>query len=120
MEMILNTARMVDYDQLKEYSHGDEITLKTNLAVAFLNPEDFIEFKLTSSLNLKIANNYGKVIVKGIEKVDVPKGTILMPVSIWANKIVEISNEKIFFKNIKVTVESTTENVLSVKELLEV
>ena len=92
MEMLANTVRMVDYDQLKEYSFGDENSLKENLAIGIINPEDFGKLSLTTSLNLKLSNEYGEVIIKVKQNKDVPIGTILMPVSIWANQITGISN----------------------------
>ncbi len=120
MEMLVNTVRMVDYDQLKEYSFGDENSLKENLAIGIINPEDFEKLNLTTSLNLKLSNEDGKVIIKVKQKEDVPIGTILMPVSIWANQITGISNEQLIFKNIKVNAETTRDNVLDIEELLNI
>jgi len=44
MEMVVNTVRMVDYDQAKEYSEGDNTTLSEKLAIGLINPEDFKNF----------------------------------------------------------------------------
>ena len=120
MEMLVNTVRMIDYDQLKEYAFGDEDSLKENLAIGIINPEDFGKLSLTTSLNLKLSNEYGKVIIKVKQNKDVPIGTILMPVSIWANQITGISNEQLIFKNIKVNAETTRDNVLDIEELLNI
>jgi formylmethanofuran dehydrogenase subunit D len=118
MEMIVNTVRMVDYDQLRERSFGDDNSLKENLAIGILNPEDFEKLNLTPNLNLKLANEHGQVIVKVKQEKDIPLGTILMPVSIWANQITGIINKQLIFKNFKVNAEITRDNVLDIKGLL--
>ena len=120
MEMIVNTVRMVDYDQLREHSFGDDNSLKENLAIGIVNPEDFIKLNLTPSLNLKLVNDHGQVIVKVKQEKDVPLGTILMPVSIWTNQITGIINKQLIFKNLKVNAEATRDNVLDIKGLLNV
>jgi len=118
MEMIVNTVRMVDYDQLREHSFGDDNSLKENLAFGMLNPEDYKKLNLTPSLNLKLANDYGQVIIKVKQEKDIPLGTILMPVSIWANQITGIINKQLIFKNLKVNAEATRDTVLDIKDLL--
>ena len=120
MEMIVNTVRMVDYDQLREHSFGDDNSLKENLAISILNPEDFKKLNLTPSLNLKLVNDYGQVIIKVKQEKDIPIGTVLMPVSIWANQITGIINKQLIFKNLNVNAEATRDNVLDIKDLLNV
>lgn len=119
MEMILNTVRMVDYDQVREYAFGDDNSLKENLAICIINPEDFNKLNLTPSLNLKLSNNNGEVIIKVKQDEKIPPGTIVMPVSIWANQLIGINNESIVYKNLKTNVEATRENVLDIRNLLE-
>ena len=46
MDLILNTSRRVDNDQVKEFGLGNEQSLKEKLAVSFINPSDY------KSLNL--------------------------------------------------------------------
>ncbi|MHA1915167.1 MAG: molybdopterin dinucleotide binding domain-containing protein [Promethearchaeota archaeon] len=118
MDLVLNTVRMVDHDQVKEYSCGDDSSLKENLAICILNPEDVKKLNLTPSLNLKLTTKYGEVVVKIKEKKDIPPGTVLMPVSIWANLITGISNGQLVFKNIKVNAETVRDDVLDIKDLL--
>ena len=120
MEMIVNTVRMVDYDQLREHSFGDDDSLKENLAIGMLNPEDFNKLNLTPSLNLKLVNDHGQVIVKVKQEKDIPLGTILMPVSIWTNQITGIINKQLIYKNLNVNAEATRDNVLDIKGLLNV
>ncbi len=120
MEMIVNTVRMVDYDQLREHSFGDDNSLKENLAFGKLNPEDYKKLNLTPSLNLKLLNTHGQVIIKVKQEEDIPLGTILMPVSIWANQITGIINKQLIFKNLKVNAEATKDNVLDLKGLLNI
>lgn len=119
MEMILNTVRMVDYDQVREYAFGDDNSLKENLAICIINPEDFNKLNLTPSLNLKLSNDNGEVIIKVKQDEKIPPGTIVMPVSIWANQLIGINNESIVYKNLKTNVEATRENVLDIRNLLE-
>jgi len=118
MDMIVNTVRMIDYDQAKEYSEGDNNTLKDKLAIGFLNPEDFKNLNLTPNLNLKLISNFGNVIIKVLQDKNVPLGTITMPVSIWANQITGIENNELIYKNIKVKVEVTKDIILKLRELL--
>jgi formylmethanofuran dehydrogenase subunit D len=118
MDLTLNTIRMVDHDQMKEYSFGDENSLKEHLAIGLLNPEDYKSLNLSSKLNLKLSNNFGHVIVKPIQDKDVPIGTINMPVSFWANQITGIEKNELIYKNLKVFVEVTNDIVKTVKDLL--
>jgi formylmethanofuran dehydrogenase subunit D len=119
MKLLLNTVRKVDYDQLKEYALGDENSLKENLAICIINPNDFKKLNLTSSLNLKLSNINGEVIIKVKQDEDVPQGIIIMPVSIWASQLTGVYDESLVFKNLEINAEPTRENVLSVKELLD-
>ncbi len=120
MEMVVNTVRMVDNDQSKEFSFGDDISLKEKLAIGLLNPADSKNLELTPKMNLKLSNEYGQVIIKITENENIPSGTILMPVSIWANQITGIREDQLIFKNIKVHAEVTEENVLDIKDLLSI
>ena len=119
MEFILNTIRKIDNDQVKEYAFGTEESIKENLAVCFINPKDFDKLNLVSSLHLKISNREKHVIVK-VEKDDnVPEGTVTMPVSIWANRLSEVQNNELLYKNIAVNVETTREPIMKFKEIIQ-
>ncbi|MFX0022804.1 MAG: hypothetical protein ACFE9S_10780 [Candidatus Hermodarchaeota archaeon] len=120
MKMIVNTIRMVDNDQVREYSLGDNNSLKEKLAVGFINPEDFKKFNLTSNLNLRLINNFGNVVIRPEEDKDVPVGIINIPVSIWANQITGIINGEAVYKNISVDVEATKDRVLGIEDLLNI
>lgn len=119
MDMLVNTVRLMDYDQAKEYSEGDNNTLKEKLAIGFLNPEDYKNLNITPSSNLKIISNFGSVIIKVLQDKNVPLGTVNMPVSIWANQITGIENNELVYKNIKVKVEVTKDSILNLKDLLK-
>lgn len=118
MDMLVNTVRMIDNDQAKEYSEGDNQTLTEKLAIGLINPEDFKNLNLTQGLNLKLISNFGSVIIKALQDKNVPLGTINMPVSIWANQITGIENNELLYKNIKVNVEATRDSVLGLEELI--
>lgn len=118
MEMIVNTIRMVDNDQASEFAFGDNNSLKEKLAVGFINPADFKKINAQSGLNLRLTNNFGSVVINPTEEKDVPIGTIIIPVSIWANQITGIENNEPVYKNIKVNVEVTSDSVLGINEIL--
>jgi formylmethanofuran dehydrogenase subunit D len=119
MEFILNTIRRIDNDQVKEFTFGTEQSLEEKLAVCFINPKDFDKLNLVSSLHLKISNKEKHVIVK-IEKDDnVPAGTVTMPVSIWSNRLSEVLNNELLYKNVAVNVEATREPILKFKEIIQ-
>ncbi len=120
MEMLLNTVRMIDFDQVREHTFGDNNSLKEKLAIGLINPEDFNKLNLKSSLNLKLKNNFGSVIIKPQQDKNVPLGTVIMPVSIWANQITGIESNELIYKNIIVNVEATSESVLDFKDLLNI
>ena len=117
--MIANTVRMIDYDQAREYMIGDQSSLKQNLALGIINPDDFNRLKLTSDMNLKLTSKFGTVVLKVIQDKDVTPGIILLPTSIWANQITGIENNELNFKNIKVKVEATKEPIIEFKELIK-
>ena len=118
MEMIVNTVRMVDNDQSREYSFGDNSSLIDKLAIGFINPEDFKSLNISSSLNLRLSNKFGSVVIKPREEEDVPKGIIIMPVSIWANQITGIERNELVYKNIGANVEVTSDLILEIQDLL--
>ncbi|MFX0105073.1 MAG: molybdopterin dinucleotide binding domain-containing protein [Candidatus Hodarchaeota archaeon] len=114
----MNTVRMVDYDQMREYTFGDDISLKENLAIGLINPEDFKNLNLTSSLNLKLTSIYGTVVICPKQDENIPKGTITLPISIWANQITGVENNELVYKNINVNVEATRDTILNIKDIL--
>jgi formylmethanofuran dehydrogenase subunit D len=118
MEMKINTVRMVDYDQVREYSFGDNNSLKEKLAIGLINPTDYDKLNITSSSNIKLSNNFGNVVIKPIQDEEVPLGTLIIPISIWANQITGIENGEMIYKNIMVKVEATKEAVNDLKGLL--
>jgi len=119
MEFMLNTVRMIDRDQAKEFALGDEQSLKEKLAVAFINPKDFEELGMVKSLKLHLSNENGDVIVNNIQDEEVPPGTIVMPVSIWANQLTGVDGKDLVYKGIKVEVEPSRDEPLELKELLQ-
>ena len=119
MEFILNTIRRIDNDQVKEYTFGTEQSLEEKLAVCFINPKDFDKLNLVSSLHLKISNKEKHVIVKIEKDGNVPAGTVTMPVSIWSNRLSEVLNNELLYKNVAVNVEATREPIMKFKEIIQ-
>ena len=119
MEFILNSIRRIDNDQVKEHAFGTEQSLEEKLAICFINPKDFEKLNLVSSLHLKISNKEKQVIVK-VEKDDnVPEGMVLMPVSIWSNRLSVVQNNDLLYKNIVVNMEATREPTMKFKEIIQ-
>jgi len=118
MKMVLNTVRMIDHDQAREYTFGDSQSLKENLGIGYINPNDFEKLGLVKSLRVQLSNNYGQVIIKQEQKENVPEGIIIMPVSIWSNQVTGVENGEIIFKNIEVEVEATRDPVPDYKDLI--
>ena len=119
MEFILNSIRRIDNDQVKEHAFGTEQSLEEKLAICFINPKDFEKLNLVSSLHLKISNNEKHVIVKVEKDDDVPDGTVLMPVSIWSNRLSVVQNNELLYKNIVVNMEATREPIMKFKEIIQ-
>lgn len=118
MKMILNTVRMVDNDQAREHTFGDEQNLKEKLAIGLINPKDFEKLGLVPSLRIKLSNEYGEIIIEQTQDDKVPEGTIVMPISIWANQLTGVIGKDVIFKNIEVNVESTKDPVLNFREII--
>jgi formylmethanofuran dehydrogenase subunit D len=118
MDMIINTVRKIEHDQAKEHAFEDDKSLKENVAIAVINPENLKNLNLQSNSNLKITSQFGNVILRVQEDKDIPKGMIYIPVSIWANQLTGIINDQLIYKNLKASVEPSSEPVLDFKELL--
>jgi len=119
MEFKLNSIRRIDNDQVKEHAFGTEQSLEEKLAICFINPKDFEKLNLVSSLHLKISNKEKHVIVKVEKDDDVPEGMVLMPVSIWSNRLSVVQNGELLYKNIVVDVEATREPIMKFKEIIQ-
>lgn len=116
--MLLNSIRMVDHDQAREYALGNEKSLEQKLPIGMLNPKDFEKLNLTPSLHIKISNKNGEIIV-GIKKDEnVPQGTVLMPVSIWVNQLTSVESKELIYKNIKVNIEATRDPITNFNQII--
>ena len=118
MELILNTVRKVDNDQTKEFAFGDTKSLEENLAIAFLNPTNMKKLNLKNEECLNITNDVGSIVVKALEDEDVPEGSILLPVSIWANQLTKVEGNALLFKNIKVNVNATDKAITKYEDII--
>lgn len=119
MELSLNTVRLFDYDEAREFLFTEIEKMEENLAIAFINPEDFEEMYLVPSLKLHISNENGEVNVRFEQDEKVPRGTILMPVGIWANQLTGVKNGEIQTKHVKVEVEGSRDPPTKLMELIE-
>ena len=119
MEFLLNSMRKIDNDQVKEHAFGTEQSLEENLAVCFINPKDFENLNLVLSLRLKISNKEKHIIVRVEKDENVHDGLLVMPVSIWSNRLSEVKNDELLYKNIIVNVEATREPITKFKEIIQ-
>jgi formylmethanofuran dehydrogenase subunit D len=119
MKMKLNTVRLFDHDEAREFTFGDVEKMEEKLAIAFIHPEDFEEMYLVPSLKLHISNESGEIVVKFEQDEDIPKGTILMPVSIWSNQLTSVEEGDIQAKHVEVEVEGSRDPPTKLMELIE-
>ena len=119
MEFLLNSMRKIDNDQVKEHAFGTEQSLEENLAVCFINPKDFENLNLVLSLRLKISNREKHIIVRVEKDENVHEGLLVMPVSIWSNRLSEVQNNELLYKNIVVNAEATREPITKFKEIIQ-
>ncbi len=119
MEMLLNIVRMIDYDQAFEFTESEIESIGEKLAISFINSKDFKEMYLVPSLNLHLSNKYGDIIVKFKQNENLPKGIILMPVSIWSNQLTYTINGDIIYKNIKIQVEGTRDQITKFDDIIK-
>jgi len=66
-----------------------------------------------------IFNDIGSIIVKCEIDEKIPRGMVLMPVSIWANQLTFIMNKDVIYKNIKVQIEATKEKPLKYNDIIQ-
>lgn len=119
MEVILNTCRKIDNDQVKEFTFGNDTSLQDKLAVSYLNPLDLKKLGLSPNSNIKISSKKSSIVVKCFEDPKVPESMILLPVSIWSNQLTEVEGEEIQYKNIIVQIEPTSDSILSFNDILK-
>lgn len=119
MDLLLNTIRMVDHDQARELSFGDEKSFKDKLAIGIINPETLKKLNINVKDNIKISSTYGSIVVRVKEDKDLPQNVVIMPVSIWANHITGAIQDKLFNKNLQITVENTNDPVEEYKDLIK-
>jgi len=110
---------MVDYDQARELSFGDERSLKDKLAIGILNPENLKRLNISSNSNIQISSDFGNIVVKVKEDKDLPLNVIIMPVSIWANQITGVSENRLYNKNLRVDAVATNDPVKDIKDLID-
>lgn len=119
MELKLNTVRLFDHDEAREFTFSDVENMEEKLAIAFIHPDDFEEMYLVPSLKLHISNENGEIVVKFKQDEDVPRGTILMPVSIWSNQLTSVTKGEIQAKHVTVEVEGSRDSPTKLMELIE-
>ena len=119
MELQLNTIRLIAHDQAKEYAFCDFESLHDNIALGFLNPEDYKKLNLQADSHIKLSNSYGKIVLGVKQDENVPQGIINVPISIWANQITGIEQNNLIYKNISVNVEVTNNPILELNSLIK-
>ncbi|KAF5414964.1 MAG: formylmethanofuran dehydrogenase subunit D [Candidatus Methanogaster sp.] len=121
MEALLNTGGTIDEGRLAK--GGSKITedYKLECAVCWIAPEDFDA--MGSPEKVLVTRRDGKYSVPVFTKRtdSVRPGHVFMPRAIWANVVVEpdtFSTGSPRYKGSKVTVEPTTDEVLSTEDVV--
>ncbi|MHA1688755.1 MAG: molybdopterin dinucleotide binding domain-containing protein [Promethearchaeota archaeon] len=118
MEVLVNTARLIMYDQATEHAFGDPETLKEKVAIAFMHPNTMKQLTIKNHSNVKLRSEHGSIVLMAKEDDSMPEGVVTIPVSLWANQITGTMGEELIYKNFKVKIEPTTEPVPSLENLI--
>ncbi|MGV9173995.1 MAG: molybdopterin dinucleotide binding domain-containing protein [Promethearchaeia archaeon] len=119
MKLKVSSIRMLENDQAREYTFGDNESFRDKLAVASIHPDDFEELGMTKSLPLHLENENGEVNVWVKKDEEVPKGYIYMPVSIYFNQISGVKNGEIIYKNVECEAFPTRDQPLKRDEIIK-
>lgn len=123
IEVMLVTGRTIDQGTTKERGKlSDEYREK--VAICELNPKLLKELGVKENSNIKIATEFGEVVVKGrSSNRTVNWKVVYMPYGLWANVVVNPQTHGTgmpSFKGIKARIKpALQENVSSVQELLK-
>ena len=121
MEVSLVTGRTIDQGCGKEYGKlSKEYT--ESVAICEMNPEDMKRLKASDGDRVKVATDYGSVVVtaKKSRRIRSP-GTIFIPYGPWANLILASETDGTgmpLLKGVRANVEPTDQKVLDLPDLL--
>jgi len=121
LEVSLVTGRTIDQGCGKEYGKlSKEYT--ESVAICEMNPEDMKSLKVSDGDRVKVATDYGSVVVtaKKSRRIRSP-GTIFIPYGPWANLILASDTDGTgmpLLKGVRANVEPTDEKVLDLPDLL--
>ncbi|MFO8018781.1 MAG: hypothetical protein R6U96_09110 [Promethearchaeia archaeon] len=119
MKFKVSSIRMLENDQAREYTFGDEESFQKNLAIGLIHPDDFEDLGMTKSLPLHLKNEFGEVNIWVKRDEGVPRGNIYMPTSIYFNQISGVKNGEIVYKNVECEARPTRDQPLKREKLLE-
>ena len=93
----------------------------SKVAIAELSKQDMERLGVQSGASIKVSSQYGSVVVKAVESAAVRPGMVFIPMGPWANVVVSpetYGSGMPTLKGIEVSLEKTSESVLSLPELL--
>lgn len=118
----LLTGRTIYQGVGKEYGKMSEDYFKS-VAICEIDPNDLEELGIKANDNIKITTKFGSVVVRAVESLRAPHPkSVFMPYGAWANLVIESKTDGTgmpSYKGIPVTIESTRDNVLTLRELLK-
>ena len=121
MEVSLLTGRTIDQGCGKEYGKlSKEYT--ESVAICEMNPEDMKEIKVRDGDRVKVATEFGSVVLKAKKsrRIRAP-GTVFIPYGAWANLVLSSDTDGTgmpLLKGVQADVEPTDEQVLDLPDLL--
>lgn len=122
---ILNTGSTTGQGKLQKRGAKFGEEYKREVAVCYLNPEDFrrLWWEHGKSLKrVKVRSEFGEVVVYAKPCPELKRGHAFMPRGPWSNVVVApetFETGSPFYKGMLVEIEATEEEVKSCKELLE-
>ncbi len=119
MEFTLVTARTMEQGMFVEDKLSEDYFKAT--ACCEMNPEDMNALGLKDGDRVRVTTQYGSVVLYVKRSVlDVPRGVVMIPLGIYANRILpsESGTGTPIYKNVRCRVEKTDEEVLSIEEIV--
>ncbi len=121
LRVVINTARTVEQGEVVKGGRKLREVYRERAAVCFLHPEDAAELGVGSGDRVLVRTGVGGVVLRAMLSERVQRGSVLLPLSPWANLIID---ERTWctgspgYKGMVGVVEKTERQVLSIEELM--
>lgn len=121
-KITLLTGRTIYQGVGKEYGKMSEEYFKS-VAICEIDPNDMKKLGIKANDNVKITTKFGSVVVRAVESLRTPHPrSVFMPYGAWVNLVIDSRTDGTgmpTFKGIPVAIESTRDNILTLRELLK-